>query len=102
MLLWLLSHITDLLMSLGSAKLHGCILSKNTQVAAHAEVVQCISQAGFVVSAGGEIFTFIQQLVLKQLFSAVCKDEKLTISDWTSMLDMGGDNFKPLKVVGLK
>jgi len=49
------------------AKLDGCILGKNTKVGAKAELVRCVTQAGYEVDAGESI-----------------KNEKLEISDWTA------------------
>ena len=49
------------------AKLDGCILGKNTRVGAKAELVRCVTQAGFEVEASG-----------------VYKHEKLEVSDWTA------------------
>jgi ADP-glucose pyrophosphorylase len=36
------------------AKLEGCILGKNTKVGSKADVVRCITQAGYEISAGGK------------------------------------------------
>ncbi|EJD02568.1 UDP-3-O-glucosamine N-acyltransferase [Fomitiporia mediterranea MF3/22] len=52
------------------AKLDGCILGKNTRVGVKAEVVKCVTQAGFEVEEGG-----------------VYKHEKLDVSDWTAGAD---------------
>ncbi|KAJ7132871.1 UDP-3-O-glucosamine N-acyltransferase [Mycena crocata] len=48
------------------AKLDGCILGKNTKVGAKAELVRCVTQAGYEVNPGDSV-----------------KNEKLEISDWT-------------------
>ena len=50
-----------------SAKLDSCILGKNTKVGAKAELVRCITQAGFEIKPG-----------------ATLKNEKLESSDWAS------------------
>ncbi|KAJ6557193.1 UDP-3-O-glucosamine N-acyltransferase [Mycena sp. CBHHK59/15] len=49
------------------AKLDGSILGKNTKVGAKAELVRCVTQAGYEVNAGETV-----------------KNEKLEISDWTA------------------
>jgi len=36
------------------AKLEGCILGKNTKVGSKADVVRCVTQAGYEISAGGK------------------------------------------------
>ena len=50
-----------------SAKLDGCILGKNTKIGVKAELVRCVTQAGYEVEAGG-----------------VYKHDKLEISDWAA------------------
>ncbi|KAI0054970.1 UDP-3-O-glucosamine N-acyltransferase [Artomyces pyxidatus] len=52
------------------AKLEGCILGKGTKVGLKAELIRCLTQAGYEVEAGG---TF--------------KNEKLEVSDWTAASD---------------
>ncbi|KAL5485551.1 GCD1 [Sanghuangporus weigelae] len=52
------------------AKLDGCMLGKNTRIGAKAELVRCVTQAGFEVEAGG-----------------VYKHDKLEVSDWTAGAD---------------
>ncbi|KAJ7502721.1 UDP-3-O-glucosamine N-acyltransferase [Mycena galericulata] len=54
------------------AKLDGSILGKNTKVGAKAELVRCVTQAGFEVNPGETV-----------------KNEKLEISDWTAGGDLG-------------
>ncbi|KAJ7497185.1 UDP-3-O-glucosamine N-acyltransferase, partial [Mycena latifolia] len=49
------------------AKLDGSILGKNTKVGAKAELVRCVTQAGYEVNPGESV-----------------KNEKLEISDWTT------------------
>ncbi|KAJ7078945.1 UDP-3-O-glucosamine N-acyltransferase [Mycena belliarum] len=49
------------------AKLDGSILGKNTKVGAKAELVRCVTQAGYEVAPGESV-----------------KNEKLEISDWTA------------------
>ncbi|KAJ6586808.1 UDP-3-O-glucosamine N-acyltransferase [Mycena vulgaris] len=49
------------------AKLDGCILGKNTKVGVKAELVRCVTQAGYEVNPGESV-----------------KNEKLEISDWTT------------------
>ena len=48
-------HYRDLLTesSFYRAKLEGCILGKNTHVGPKAELVRCITQAGYEVEANG-------------------------------------------------
>ncbi|KAJ7901729.1 UDP-3-O-glucosamine N-acyltransferase [Mycena olivaceomarginata] len=47
-------------------KLDGCVLGKNTKVGVKAELVRCVTQAGYDVDPGESV-----------------KNEKLEISDWT-------------------
>jgi len=49
------------------SKLDGCILGKNTKVGAKAELVRCVTQAGYEVAAGETV-----------------KNEKLDVSDWAA------------------
>ncbi|KAJ7262277.1 UDP-3-O-glucosamine N-acyltransferase [Mycena haematopus] len=49
------------------AKLDGCVLGKNTKVGAKAELVRCVTQAGYEIDPGENV-----------------KNEKLEISDWTA------------------
>ncbi|KAI0051631.1 UDP-3-O-glucosamine N-acyltransferase [Auriscalpium vulgare] len=57
------------------AKLDGSILGKNTKVGAKAELVRCLTQAGYEVDAAGSF-----------------KHEKLEISDWTAGRDEDAGN----------
>jgi translation initiation factor eIF-2B subunit gamma len=41
-----------------SVKLENCVLGKNTKVGTKAELVRCVTQAGFEVEAGGSFFLF--------------------------------------------
>jgi len=49
------------------AKLDGCILGKSTKVGVKAELIRCVTQAGYEVNAG-----------------EIVKSEKLEVSDWTA------------------
>ncbi|PPQ99720.1 hypothetical protein CVT24_009703 [Panaeolus cyanescens] len=59
----------------GEAKLDGCILGKSTQVGRKAELVRCVTQAGYEVAAND-----------------VVKGEKLEVSDWTANLESGNED----------
>ncbi|PPQ89533.1 hypothetical protein CVT25_012205 [Psilocybe cyanescens] len=52
------------------AKLDNCILGKNTQVGVKAELIRCVTQAGYEVNAGETV-----------------KGEKLEVSDWMATPD---------------
>jgi len=46
-------HIRDSYQLVSSAKLEGCILGRNTNVGARAELLRSLTQAGYEVDAGG-------------------------------------------------
>ncbi|KAI0690087.1 UDP-3-O-glucosamine N-acyltransferase [Cytidiella melzeri] len=56
-------------------KLDGCILGTNTQVGAKAELIRCVTQAGFEVEAGD---TF--------------RNDKLEVADWTATQESSEDD----------
>jgi len=55
------------------AKLEGSVLGKNTRVGVKAELLRCVTQAGYEVNPGESV-----------------KNEKLEISDWTTGGVSGG------------
>lgn len=68
------------------AKLESCIFGKNTKVGSKADVVRCITQAGYEIGAGGEYLSLICIQSLSSCADTV-KGEKLDVSDWTTALD---------------
>ncbi|KAJ7209486.1 UDP-3-O-glucosamine N-acyltransferase [Mycena pura] len=56
------------------ARLDGCILGKSTKVGVKAELIRCVTQAGYEVNAG-----------------EIVKSEKLEVSDWTAG-DVSGES----------
>jgi len=73
-----------------SAKLDGCLLGKNTQVGMKAELVRCVTQAGYEVNAGGEYYMLGSALFADgSKFVEVVKGEKLEVSDWMATPDIG-------------
>lgn len=70
-------------------KLDGCILGKDTKIGAKAELVRCLTQAGYEVDAGGKRFLFHwendrHEYILNHGSSETYKNEKLEVSDWTA------------------
>ncbi|KIY44316.1 hypothetical protein FISHEDRAFT_51520 [Fistulina hepatica ATCC 64428] len=57
------------------ASLEGCLLGKNTKIGARAELVRCVTQAGYEVSEGETL-----------------KNEKLDMCDWTNGVAEGSDD----------
>jgi translation initiation factor eIF-2B subunit gamma len=75
-----------------SAKLEGCILGRNTKVAAKAELVRSLTQAGYEVEAGGMFFLVRRVPHSYPLSVATIRNEKLEVSDWTAGPE-GGTGF---------
>ena len=74
------------------AKLDGCILGKDTKIGAKAELVRCLTQAGYEVDAGGKRFLFRwknggYEHIMNHISSETYKNEKLEVSDWTAAPD---------------
>ena len=76
-----------------SAKLEGCILGRGTKVGSRAELVRCLTQAGYEVDAGGTNGCFFWRdafsfsfffffLSMTFLPIATIRNEKLEVSDW--------------------
>lgn len=76
------------------AKLEGCIFGKNTKVGSKAEVVRCITQAGYEISAGGERIPPALPChgLIWFSYAENVKNEKLDVSDWTAALDETEDD----------
>jgi translation initiation factor eIF-2B subunit gamma len=66
------------------AKLEGCILGRNTKVAAKAELVRSLTQAGYEVETGGMFFLVRHVPHSYPLSVATIRNEKLEVSDWTA------------------
>ena len=79
-----------------SAKLEGCILGRGTKVGSRAELVRCLTQAGYEVDAGGTNSCVLARRVFVFCFVLFCffflsmtflpiatiRNEKLEVSDW--------------------
>lgn len=53
-----------------SAKIEGCVLGKNTKIGLKAELIRCVTQAGYEISAGGLLYFNLTVLLIK--LSAFC------------------------------
>lgn len=72
--------------------MESCILGKNTHVSDRAELVRCITQAGFEVEANGQCYFCVADFgSLSDISVGVYKNEKLEVSDWTSGPAGSGD-----------
>jgi translation initiation factor eIF-2B subunit gamma len=70
-----------------SAKIEGCILGRGTKVGAKAELVRCVTQAGYEIDGGGKKSSlFVLCMFTKFLYRTIetLKTERLEVSDWTA------------------
>jgi len=74
------------------AKIDGCVLGKNTKIGLKAELIRCVTQAGYEVSAGGLFYSNLSLVdlifILFPFFADTIKNEKLETTDWTTALDL--------------
>ena len=74
-------------MTLHRAKLEGCILGGSTKVGVKAELLKCVTQAGFEVDAGGRFLYIVKGPSTddrsRQFDTGNYRNAKLEISDWT-------------------
>ncbi len=84
-----------------SVKIDGCVLGKNTKIGQKAELLRCVTQAGYEVSAGGRLYLNLISSTLNFFFLSfflffpstdTIKNEKLETTDWTTALDVKGSD----------